>query len=269
MKKIILSLILVFGFSFSCFGTEFVVPEQKIESYQNPVPLGEEVDLTVSKISKPTQFLEMSSYEWQVWDKDQSGKKILKRMRTSNDNMNIWCAAGIKARKLDVMLVITHLYIVREKPEDKTSKILEAGAKTVVLFYEVVIGEEPPVPEPPDVPVVFPDGKYQMAKWTYENVLSNVDKTNRSSDAKKLANSFDYIVGAISFGTLKTDEDVLKETKKSNESTLGNDGVERWKTFSSLLQTKLYDLYITGKLKTVDDYKVCWLEISSALKTVK
>jgi len=66
--KIIYSLIIFLAFSLNVFAEKFVIPDQKIVGAETPIPLGELVDLSVSPIKSPPQYLVETTYTWKVLD---------------------------------------------------------------------------------------------------------------------------------------------------------------------------------------------------------
>ena len=243
------------------FAENFIVPEQKIVGAELPIPLGELVDLSISPIQSAPKFLVSTTYAWKVFD-----GYTEKRIR--NYENGVFFGSGIQAKKLKVIVSITHLYVVKDN-----EKLLEAATRTNFISTDVFIGEpEPETPSEPEVEPEFGESKYQLSKFVYDGVKNiKLSKTDKIKQSTAIASSFDSIASAIAAGAITTLEDILKKTAESNKFALTKSGGDRakWESLFTEIQDKLFDLYKTGKMQTKEDFAGAWREISSGLKLVK
>jgi len=257
-KKSLFFLLMFCNFT---FAENFIIPEQKIIGAEVPIPLGELVDLSISPIQSAPKFLISTTYAWKVFD-----GYTEKRIR--NYENGVFFGSGIQAKKLKVIVAITHLYIVKDN-----EKLLEAATRTNFISTDVFIGEqEPDTPPEPEVEPEFGESKYQLSKFIYDNVkLLKISKSDKAKQSAAIATSFDSMAAAIAAGTIATLEDILKKTAESNKLALTKSGGDRtkWEPVFTEIQEKLFDLYKTNKMQTKEDFAAAWREISSGLKLVK
>ena len=257
-KKALLFLLIFCNLS---LAENFIIPEQKIVGAELPIPLGELVDLSISPIQSAPKFLVSTTYAWKVFD-----GYTEKRIR--NYENGVFFGSGIQAKKLKVIVSITHLYIVKDN-----EKLLEAATRTNFISTDVFIGEEEPsTPIEPEVEPEFGESKYQLSKFVYDGVKNiKLSKLDRAKQCAAIATSFDGIAAAIAAGTISTLEDILKKTSESNKFALTKSGGDRakWEPLFTEIQEKLFDLYKTNKMQTKEDFAIAWREISSGLKLVK
>lgn len=243
------------------FAENFIVPEQKIVGAELPIPLGELVDLSISPIQSAPKFLVSTTYAWKVFD-----GYTEKRIR--NYENGVFFGSGIQAKKLKVIVSITHLYIVKDN-----EKLLEAATRTNFISTDVFIGEqEPDTPPEPEIEPEFGESKYQLSKFVYDGVKNiKLSKSDKTKQCASIASSFDGIASAIAAGTITTLEEILKKTAESNKFALTKSGGDRtkWEPLFTEIQEKLFDLYKTSKMQTKEDFAVAWREISSGLKLIK
>jgi hypothetical protein len=257
-KKSLFFLLMFCNFT---FAENFIIPEQKIIGAEVPIPLGELVDLSISPIQSAPKFLISTTYAWKVFD-----GYTEKRIR--NYENGVFFGSGIQAKKLKVIVAITHLYIVKDN-----EKLLEAATRTNFISTDVFIGEqEPDTPPDPEIEPEFGESKYQLSKFIYDNVkLLKISKSDKVKQSAAIATSFDSMAAAIAAGTIATLEDILKKTAESNKLALTKSGGDRtkWEPVFTEIQEKLFDLYKTNKMQTKEDFAAAWREISSGLKLVK
>jgi hypothetical protein len=243
------------------FAENFIVPEQKIVGAEVPIPLGELVDLSISPIQSTPKFLVSTTYSWKVFD-----GYAEKRIR--NYENGVFFGSGIQAKKLKVIVAITHLYVVKEN-----EKLLEVATKTNFISTDVFIGEpEPDTPPEPEVEPEFGESKYQLSKFVYDGVKNiKLSKTDKIKQSTAISASFESIASAIAAGSITTLEDILKKTAESNKFALTKSGGDRakWESLFTEIQEKLFDLYKTSKMQTKEDFATAWREISSGLKLVR
>jgi hypothetical protein len=238
----------------------FVVPDQGIIGAEDVIEPGDGVDLSLSKISIPVPNLVSVKYLWKVYD---NGKD--KRVRVSEDGTNIWFAAGMAQRKVDVFVVCTYLYETKNFLR-QTSKF---DASSSLLKATVTIGKPGPDPGPdPDLP----PGKYNLGKTTFNLVNSHVaNDLDRVKAAKALANSFSNIVKDIDDNKLSSPVEILKRSFEENNKELANVNVDpsKWDSFFTELQKVLVQLYKEKKIVTSKDYSIAFKEIKDGLNKVK
>ena len=263
--KIILSLALTLVFSFNVFAEKFVVPEQKIVGAETPIALGELVDLSVSPIKSPPQYLVETTYTWKVLD-----GYTEKRVRDYNGG--VFFGAGIQPKRLKALVAVTYLYVVKEQ-----EKIVETAARTSFLSTDVLIGDEaPPAPDPnpnPEPEPSFPEGKYNLSPFIYNLTKTkiNLSKADKVKQANALAKSFEGIAAAIVAGTIDDQEDILKKTAEANRSAIQNVGGDKakWEGVFTEIQEKLYGLYKDNKMVSKQDFAAAWREIATGFKSFK
>ncbi len=267
--KIIYSLVLFLSFSLNVFAEKFVIPDQKIVGAEAPIPLGELVDLSVSSIKSPPQYLVETTYTWKVLD-----GYTEKRVRTYDGG--VFFGAGIQPKRLKALVAVTYLYAVKEQ-----DKITETAARTAFLSTDVLIGDEaPPAPEPnpnpnpnPEPEPNFPEGKYNLSSFIYNLTKTkiNLSKSDKAKQANALAKSFEGIAAAIAAGTIDDQEDILKKTAEANRSAIQAVGGDRakWEPVFTEIQEKLFGLYKDNKMTTKQDFASAWREIATGFKAFK
>jgi hypothetical protein len=271
--------LLIPGLAFAADPPTFVVPEQKIVGVDKPIPLGELVDISVSPIKDKPDNLKVTSIDWKVLEVDASNGLVEKKVRITNDT--IMFGAGIKPKKLVIIVAITHLYINAEKVTDEKTgftytKVTNTGTRTALHRADVIIGNgEVPKPDPspgptPQPNVVLPQGKYGLAQLVYGLAMA-VPEESRVNGAAALSSSFTGIAAAINANTIQVDKDILAKTKQANNEALKQAGVSetQWTPFFTTLMNKVFVLYQEKKIVTKDDYAVAWKEIVVGLQAIK
>jgi hypothetical protein len=250
---------------------DFIIPDQKIIVPDN-VEAGDVVTAKVGPISKVPQYLVAATYRWKVLQ----GHKEKKNVQEWPDGSSIIFGAGNKEGvQYTILLSASYLYLVKEKsPDGKTEKVTTVAQRAQVLIAHVLVGKAPePDPDPnpnPPVPPSFPDGKYGLAKKSYDAAMASVPSGARKAGVP-LANSFKGIASSIKAGVLKDASSILKQTQTSNQSALSSVQVSNkdWDTFFNQLQKELYPLYTSNKLVTPDHYADAWNEVAAGLEKVK
>ena len=268
--KILYSLIVFLAFSLNVFAEKFVIPDQKIVGAETPIPLGELVDLSVSPIKSPPQYLVETTYTWKVLD-----GYTEKRVRPYDGG--VFFGAGIQPKRLKAFVAVTYLYVVKEQ-----DKIVESAAKTAFLSTDVLIGDEappPPTPNPnppnpnPEPDPTFPEGKYNLSKFIYDVTKTkiNISKSDKAKQANALAKSFESIAAAIAAGTIDDQEDILKKTAEANRSSIQAIGGDKtkWEPVFIDIQEKLFGLYKDNQMTTKQDFATAWREIAVGFKSFK
>lgn len=271
MRKILLSLAFLLITSFAC-ATDFTVPDQKITGADNPVPVGEAIELSVNGVKdKPVNYVS-SSYVWKVYCLPE-GKEKVEKVRSFEDkdgSQGIFFGGGITSKSFLVNCYVTHLYAVKA-PD---GKVTEVATRNLVLSVKVLYGD-PSNPKPPDVPPdspTFNDGKYKLEKFSYDNFMS-VNAAVRSQAASILSTSFTGTASMVKAGVLKTPQEALKKALENNQNALNGAKppvpLAELDKFVTALQDQIYSLYQSKQLKTVDDYATAFNEIAAGLKKIK
>jgi hypothetical protein len=252
---------------------EFDVPEQKlivsdgtnVITDGKSIPLGEMVDLSVTPVPDKVPHLSSVHYEWKLLE---NGKE--RKFKSNDAGTNIWGPAGVKAKKQQVFVVCTYLYVIRQVDGDPKSPILTVATRTCIIYGEVTIGDNPePAPAPGPT---LADGKYKLAKSAYDLVLSKVPAdADRVKASKALADSFLAINKQITAGTLTDPKKILSETVKSNQKALSDAGINKdiWDPFFTDFTDVIYGLYSNNKIGTTADFAAAWTEISNGLNAIK
>lgn len=271
-RKLILSATTLLLLTCSAFAadTKFIVPKQKVTGAEDPIPANELVILKVTMEENRPKYLQDIQYSWLVLADGQEKKNIL----LYPDNTTIGFGRG-SAKKIQVILTISYLYAVREG-EDALGKIIEVGQRNSgIIFIDVKFSDSPnpgpdPNPNPPD-PNPIPDGKFKLAKATYDLATSKVPAVNRVKGAEAMATATAGISASIRAGVLKDPTEALKKLKDANNSALTRVGVTLtdWDEFGLGLQAKLVELYRAGKLSKISDYADAFDEIAIGLNRVK
>jgi hypothetical protein len=251
----VLALLLSVG---AAIGEEkWVVPEQKIVGAEKPVPLGEIVFLSVSRIDTPPVGYVKSNVAWKVMD---GGKE--KAVRTMPDG-SIFFGTGVTKRIVTVYACISYLY-----EDKKENQIVDADVRSALIVQQVQIGEGviPPAPNPDNPDPVFPDGKFKLASVVYKIAKDSVLAEDRVV-AADLAKSFRKKAADIKNGKEAKIEAILTDTTKSNREALGASAV-KWDGFFTSLQESIYKLYTDKKLVTMSDFETAWNEIADGLEKV-
>lgn len=246
-------------FASSIYGSDVVVPEQKIVGAEESIPLGELVTLSVTK-PKAVPNLTATSYLWRVYD-GYTEKKF-----AVDSEGNVFFGSGLRPKKLLALLSVTHVYVLKDGEKEP-----RVATKNILLSAIVNIGGGDPVPPPPDNPPQplpdLPPGKNGLSRFVYDESKS-VPADKRVKGAKALAGSFTSMASAIVAGAVVTPQDILKQTKAANDSALGSDAAD-WEKFSESLQEKLWALYKDKKLATANDFADAWKEIAVGLNAIK
>ena len=266
MNKI-LSLFVLFIFSVAALGQDkFPLPNQVIVGAEQPIPLGELVDLSISPVKDQIPNLDKFVVSWKIYDGDTE-----KKFRSSGDG--IFFGAGIKSKKLLVLASISYLYKVKEG-----DKITAAEVKNVLLSTTLQIGDQvlpkpnvdPEKPAIPDGGEKLPAGRFNLSKIAYDNVYRYVDASNRNG-AKIYANALDGVASSIAAGIYTEVEPILKATKEAGDNAFKENNIQTkgWNAFGEAMQDIIYDLYKNKKLVTVYDFRDAWAEMSLGLKSIK
>lgn len=242
------------------FGQDRVIPEQKIVGAEKPVPLGEIVFLSLSKVDSPPAGYVKYHVAWKVMD---GGKE--RAFRVMPDG-SIFFGTGVTKRIVIVYACVSYLY-----EERKDNQLVGADVRSALIVSQVQIGDGtiPPLPDPSNPDPVFPDGKFKLASTAYKTAKDKVAPEDRAA-ALELAKSFRKKAQDIKDGKHAKIEDILTETTKSNRDALDKTGVARakWDAYFSALQEDIYKLYTDKKLVTPAEFVTAWNEIADGLEKV-
>lgn len=232
-------------------------PAQKILGADKPIPAGELVMLELSPLENPPANWKGQQVEWKVFDGENE-----RRIAVDRDG-RVFFGAGVQAKKFLVIAAVTHLYGEGDKL---------TTAQTQVLYAVVTVeglGPTPPNPPNPPRPPDLPDGKYKLAKWTYETIQQKVAPEKRREGARALASALNKVVQGITVGRLTKPREILQETSTAVSESLNRDLAASWKEFGDVLADKLYGLYQDGSLRSADDFKTAWEELIQGLDAVR
>lgn len=140
------------------------------------------------------------------------------------------------------------------------------SAMTEIVVEVIGSGPLPPIPEPirpvdPEIPV----GKFGFGKIIAESVKSLKSRAK----AKDLAENYRLVASQAGAGKYKTIPEILVATRDANNSVLMGDDKSEWTPVLAKLSDRCKELDQAGKLKTVDETVMAWLEIASAFDGVR
>lgn len=117
-----------------------------------------------------------------------------------------------------------------------------------------------PPPTPPE-PEPLPSGLDALVQgW-----MASVESPNKRDETMLLAQNFSSTSAMVAAGVIKSTEDLIKATAKTNKDTLGANLVQ-WKPFLEGLRLHLNQLAKDGGLNSVQDNAKLWREIAAAMK---
>lgn len=265
LKYMAAVVVTIASFTSAAFGQDkYPVPEQQITGADKPVPLGDLVFLSLSKIEKdkvPASYVKYS-VTWRVID---GGKE---RTYYTSEDGSIFFGTGLTKRTVTVTAAVGYLYVER-----KDGKTTDADVRTALLTKTVQLGDgtpPPPPPPDPDVDPTFPDGKYKLSATTWKLVKDKVPGPAKAA-APALAQSFRNIKTQIVAGRFQKVEEMLKETTASNRKAVEGAGVTRaeWDPFFTEFMEITFKLYSDKKLVKLEDFAMAWDEVADALDKVK
>lgn len=255
---------------------EYVIPQQKIEGAAEPVPLGELVYLSLSKMPDAPAHFVSSSCAWKVLDLSDGKEK-----RVREDGGSIFFGSGIVPKRYKVYCAVTYLYAKK----DKDGHITSAATRTVLLSADLTVGEPGPGPKPPEPgpgpkppgpgpkppgpdPKPVPDGRFQLARLAVEEG-GKITDTHRAAVARAMAGVYRSMAAAVAAGTIKNDAELLKKTREMNDARVAEvaeGAAAPWGPFTKVLGDRLFQLYQDKKLKSLSDYADAWKEIAEGLE---
>lgn len=236
---------------------KYSAPVLTITGADKPINIGELVVLDAT-LDNPPKDLATVSYSWTVLPQ--------KNIVTWPDGAKIIFGTGTRPQSVTVILTASFLFTTKD--QDKITDVALRTATTIATVKIVQDGTDPepgPGPGPGPGPVV-PTSAF--AKNAQEWVAS-VKTTNKygakdvKADAAALAQSFERIAAAIAAGTIKGPQNILKESKDSNDSAI--QARDNWLPWFNKLSEALQSANKSGSLKSDDDYAKTWREIAKGL----
>ena len=122
---------------------------------------------------------------------------------------------------------------------------------------------DPPVDPPPVTPTSF--GLVPIVT----SLGNAVNDTDRVATAQSLAMSYISVATQISAGTVTTSDQAKSAVVAANRKVLSAQQRELWRSFAIGLSEQLNTLEKAGKFKTLEDYRLVFLEIANGLSGVK
>jgi hypothetical protein len=276
MKSLLAILAVVF-MSAAARADDYVVPKQTVVGAEKSIPLGEEVDLSLSPVGDLPKYLVSSSEEWAVYELDHDPKTGLivrkdhkfRQYVDPNGTKGIFFGAGIKDRQMLAVVTVTYLYAVK----DDKGQVTKAATRTVVMMADLVIGTgkprpvvppAPPKPKPDPTPPVLPAGQFGLAKFIYDEVKAD-RPGNAAVVSAQIAGAYRKVIAEAGGKDLKT----LLKASATATTGMGADDAG-WTRVADAIQNKLYALYATDhKLNTGDDLVLALGELATGFEAIK
>lgn len=242
---------------------KFTPPLLEIGGADEPIPLGELVQLWIKPPDRLPEDLDSTIYSWTVLPK----KKVV----IWPDKTRILFGAGVKSSTYVVVVTASHVFV--EKEQDKITNVAQ---RAVTKIVSVKVGDgvtpgpiDPVDPVDPVDPPPPPPKLEGLAKDAYEWVrevkrTSAYTEAKVKADAKKLSESFKNVAAAIQAGTLQDVSAILKATKESNDAAIENRN--DWLPWFTKVQTHLQESYNAGTIKTLMQFTQAWKDIAAGLE---
>lgn len=236
-----------------------VSPKVTLTGAENTIAPGEIVVVEAKVEDDYPTYVKKRTYEWNVTE---SGYV----KRTWNQGSQVMFGSGMKSTKVTVECKASFSYMVG------TEEIVVTIPKQVDVTIGNPVPNPPDPPNPPNPPNPTPTPTLTgAAKFAYDTAIAS-GPANKATSALLVSTSFKEIAAQIGHDPeLNEPEKLLARTKQSNNDALTKGGLnpDDWKPFSQALKKYLWDEYQAGHLKTVDDYKKVWEDISTGLAAVK
>lgn len=271
----ILGFLLMASPGFAQDSNKFVIPKQDIVGIEEPVPTGDIVILRVSPIQDKVEYLKSVEYRWIII----RDGKIVTRFIAMNDSI-VFGAGSDPNVDIKVFLIRAYNYEITEelttKDDKKVKVVKESGMRLAdpIIAQVKLRGPNPPVPppNPVDPDPIFPIGRFDLAKVSYNAVkqVTALDSARRVQAARALARSYSSIASSIRAGAITNPKKALEETKAANDIALRDLGIRgEFEPWDQALKSVLVNLNSSGKLKTMDDFATAWDEIAQGLNAAK
>jgi len=122
-------------------------------------------------------------------------------------------------------------------------------------------------PDTPEGPSAPPEGP-SFGLTTLTTLLAN--KVNDETTAALLASAYESVAGRIKSGSIKTSKQAQTAIVKANRSVLANgETKEAWESFTRGLNAEFGKLAKAGKLDSVTNLQVIFLEVAAGLRGAK
>jgi len=256
---------------------DFVSPKFALQGTGKYDP-DEYVVVSVASLSQP-RYLVSNSYEWRVWEVNrQTLAERDVRVNVQEDKFTLH--SPIAGKTYQVECIVVSLYAVR----DTDKKISELATRTTRLRGSIEInGTAPtppspgPTPTPPQpAPTPLTDGRFKLAKTTYDIVVAKAPTERRQEVCTALATSFRSVRARIDnkqTNSLIRAEDILRAITQSNDEALARltPPAQRapWRPFSVDLETAVFNIYSNRQLNTLTDWSDALEEIAAGLAAVR
>lgn len=255
---------------------DFVAPKLTLQGTGKYDP-DEYVVVSVATLSQP-RYLISNSYEWRVWEVNrQTLAERDVRVNVQEDKFTLH--SPIAGKVYQVECIVVSLYAVR----DTDKKISELATRTTRLRGSIEInGSAPapgpaPTPTPPQpAPTPLTDGRFKLAKTTYDIATAKAPTERRQEICTALATSFRSVRARIDnkqANSLIRAEDILRAITQSNDEALARltPPAQRapWRPFSVDLETAVFNIYSNRQLNTLTDWSDALEEIAAGLAAVR
>lgn len=144
--------------------------------------------------------------------------------------------------------------------------LVVSGPPAMAMYVITPLGATPTPPSPGPAPQ--PDPLSGLAVLARDWVSGVGDYAERKSDLAALVKSFQAVASQIAAGTLKTPEEIVKATSEANANALAGRR-DKWLPWAQKLRDYLNAESVSGRLKSADQYRSAWIEISKGLEAVK
>lgn len=250
MKQLLLSALILLSSSL----TWAAPPPQEIETGEEPLPLGELIDIYVKPLDPLPDGMVGVSYEWKVYELP-GGE--LKPVRVYSNG--VLFGGGLEPKRLLLVCSATYLYATK----DVDGKIKNISTESALLDKIVQIGNPEPVPPPtPD-----PDSQFGMEGVVYNSIMRNIPAgRTRTDGAKALSESYAQEVLRKKLGDKL--EDIMAQTRDLNNQKLAAAGIEKtqWLPVFVDIRDHFFDLYSQNKIKSMTDFDAVYQEICDGFK---
>ena len=252
-------------------GDDFVVPKHTITGVDKPVPRGDIVDLGITPPDSAPKDVVAVSEVWQAFDVSNDGlvERRVREYLTPDGKRGVFFPAGIQPKKVFVTVAVTYLFA--EKVDGKVTKV---AAKTVVLNATVIIGDPPKPPDPPkpEPQPDIPEGQFGLAKTVRNAIVAHTSPATRKSWVAVHVTAYRGVIAAANAGTIKDLRDFLVQTQKAVAAGKAEAGLKDdagWSKVADVVEEKLFSLYQSKRINTVDDIKAAIGELILGMEATK
>lgn len=189
---------------------------------------------------------------------------------TEENGQRVYFASGVRGAYQFQLVVVT---------------VVDKKINLDWLEHTVYVGGSTDPPKPPDVPVDPPttpddpsppsppsdppsEPSFGMSAIT-QSLASEVNSPDRANTAKKLAANYVGAAGQIAAGQITQANQAKLYLVTANRRSLTAEEREAWTPFAVGLSKELDALEKADKFKTINDYRIVFLEIGDGLLRVK